>query len=82
MLRLRQHYPDADIICTLGSMDVVQKGSEWPGYMRTAVEELKDPKIFTYCFAYKNTPGHPKTAEQRQMAEELIAFIKTHIGWQ
>lgn len=78
---IRRHYPQANIICTLGSMDAVKTGSAWPGYIQTAVDELKDEKVFTYFFSYKNTAGHPKTREQQQMANELIQFIDQHIVW-
>lgn len=79
--RIRQHYPHAYIICTLGPMDAVRTGSEWPGYIQTAVKTLNDKKVFTYFFAYKNSHKHPKVAEQQQMANALIEFIKTHIDW-
>lgn len=79
--RIRDHYPGAYIICTLGSMDVVKEGSVWPDYIQAAVAALNDQKVLTYFFACKNTPGHPKVAEQQQMADSLIAFIKKHIQW-
>lgn len=79
--KIRQVYPKAQIICMLGSMDITRDGSPWPGYVRKAVQELHDPRIFTFFVPYKNTPGHPKTEEQRAMAEKLIAFIDKTIKW-
>ncbi len=79
--RLRIHYPAAAIICTLGSMDAVRPGSVWPGYIEKAVKELNDKNVFTCFFPYKNTQGHPKTLEQKQMAAQLIEYIDRHIRW-
>ena len=78
---IRGKYPKASLICALGSMDATQTGSPWPGYIEKAVKELKDRKIYTHFFPYKNTPGHPKVAEQQQMADSLIAFIDENIKW-
>jgi lysophospholipase L1-like esterase len=78
---VRRVYPKARIICMLGNMDITREGSPWPGYVQKAVEELNDQRIFTLVVPYKNTPGHPKTEEQKAMAETLIAFIDSHINW-
>ncbi len=78
---IRSTYPKAQIICMLGSMDITKEGSPWPGYVEKAVAELKDPKIFAYIAPYKNTPGHPKVKEQKELADGLINFMKRHIQW-
>jgi len=78
---IRNKYPKASIICVLGSMNATEKGSPWPGYIENAVEGLSDTKIFTHFFPYKNTPGHPKVADQKVMADELIDFIDKNIKW-
>lgn len=78
---IRSKFPQAQIICALGSMDATQTGSPWPGYIVKAVKELKDRKIYTHFFPYKNTPGHPKVAEQQEMADSLITFIDQYIKW-
>jgi len=79
--KLRNKYPNAHIICALGNMDATKEGSPWPGYVQQAVEQLGDPKIYTHFFKYKNTDGHPKVAEQKAMADSLIAFIDKNIQW-
>ena len=81
VLKIRAKYPKASIICALGSMDATQKGSRWPGYIETAVKGLGDSKIYTHFFPYKNTGGHPKVAEQKAMADDLIGFIDKNIRW-
>ena len=78
---IRTKYPKASIICVLGSMNATEKGSLWPGYIEKAVEGLSDAKIFTHFFPYKNTSGHPKVAEQKIMADDLIDFIDKNIKW-
>lgn len=62
-------------------MDATGEGSPWPGYVQAAVDQLHDQKIYTHFFAYKNTPDHPKVAEQKAMAESLISFIEKTIKW-
>jgi len=78
---IRTKYPQASIICVLGSMNATQQGSPWPGYIETAVKGLSDPKILTHFFPYKDTPGHPKVAEQKIMGDDLIDFIAKNIKW-
>ncbi len=78
---IRAKHPNATIICALGSMDATKSGSKWPNYIVKAVENLKDKKIYTHFFEYKNTPGHPKVNEQKAMADSLIAFIDATIKW-
>jgi hypothetical protein len=79
--KLRDKYPKAHIVCVLGNMDATREGSPWPGYVQQAVMLLNDAKIYTHFFKYKNTPGHPKTSEQKDMAVSLINFIEKKIKW-
>jgi hypothetical protein len=78
---IRNKYPDSYIICCLGNMDATREGSPWPGYIRKAVSYFDDPKMFTCFFKYKNTDGHPKVFEQKEMADSLIAFIQKNVKW-
>ena len=78
---IRKVYPNAHIICALGSMDATREGSPWPGYVETAVKQLADPKVYTCFFPYKNTGGHPKVSEHKVMANQLIDFIDKNIKW-
>lgn len=78
---IRGKYPQAHIIAALGSMDITQKGSPWPGYVQKAVASLEDDKIYVHIMPYKNTPGHPRVEEQQQMANSLIKFIEQEIEW-
>jgi hypothetical protein len=78
--QLREKYPNANIICMLGNMDVTYTDL-WPGYVTQAVQELNDAKIFAHFVPFKGTGGHPSVAEHHLMAESLIGFIETNISW-
>ena len=78
---LRTHYPDVEIICALGNMDITRSGSPWPGYVKTAVSRMNQPpfsdaKIHSLIFPFKNTGGHPTVSEQKAMADLLVEFIE------
>ncbi len=81
LVRIRDKYPNAPIICVLGNMDASRENSPWPGYIAAAVAALGDKKIYTHFFPYKGRPGHPNPAEQQAIAESLIHFIEQHINW-
>lgn len=78
---VRGKYPAAKIICMLGNMNVTEDGSVYPGYVTEAVSKLNDANIYTLFVPYKKTPGHPKTKEQKVLADALIAFIDNNIKW-
>ena len=78
---IRQHYPQAHIICMLGNMDATQEGSKWPSLVQKAVSNLNDQQIYTHFVSYKNTPGHPTIKEQEVIANSLIQFIDNNIVW-
>ena len=78
---IRAKYPFAKIICSIGSMDASKKGSKWVTYIKEAIKQKSDPKIFLLVYPYKQTPGHPKVKEQKKMANLLISFISKHQLW-
>jgi len=79
--KIRSHYPQANIICTLGSMDAVKNGSKWRDFIEMAVCKMKDQKIFTHYMPYNNSKGHPSILDHQQMAKSLIKFIDQNIKW-
>ena len=79
--KIRGHYPNATIICALGSMDAVKDGEPWKGYVQQAVDHLKDPKTLTYFFPFNGTHRHPKKAEHQILADSLSAFIDRNVKW-
>ena len=79
--KIRNHYPQANIICTLGSMDAVKNGSKWRDFIELAVRNMKDQKIFMHYMPYNNSKGHPSISDHQQMANSLIKFIDQNIKW-
>ncbi|MGB0879012.1 MAG: SGNH/GDSL hydrolase family protein [Polaribacter sp.] len=78
---LRNHYPKATIICSLGSMDAAKEGSKWMEYIKTAVTNLNDKKIYTHFMPYIKSTVHPSIQDQQVMANSLIQFIDKNIEW-
>ena len=75
---LYRHYPNATYICMLGNMDITEKGSPWPAYVREAVSSVRKmyhANIIDLVVPYKDTPGHPNKKEQRKLAHSLIQEI-------
>jgi hypothetical protein len=81
VVKIRNHYPNANIICTLGSMDAAKKGSKWIGYIEKAVTNLNDKKIFTHIMPYIQGTTHPSIKNHEEMADSLIQFINKNIEW-
>lgn len=83
--RIRALYPEAYIVCALGSMDATRTGSKWPGYVRSAVAQLQrerdDRRIDTIFFEFNGFHGHPRVAQHQANAERLAAFIRAKMGW-
>lgn len=71
---LRSHYPNATFILMT---TVLCHDKEWDNAIEEARQELGDNKIYHYLFTRNGraTPGHPRIAEQQEMAEELTRFI-------
>ena len=78
---LRGKYPNASIICSLGSMDAAKEGSKWIGYIEKSVANLKDKTIYTHFMPYIEATAHPSIKDQEEMANSLIQFIDNTIDW-
>jgi hypothetical protein len=85
VLTIRSIYPDAFIICALGSMSAVRPGSVWPGYISSVVERIKDEnkdrRIDTLFFDYDGLEKHPRVKHHRNNAAKLTDFIRTKSLW-
>jgi hypothetical protein len=81
IVNLRSNYPKANIICTLGSMDAAKEGSIWVEYIKLAVANLNDKKIYTHFMPYIKATAHPSIQDQEVMATSLIEFIDNNIDW-
>jgi len=82
---IRGKYPNAYIVCALGSMDAVKEGSKWPGYVTSAVARIKadnpQEKIDTLFFDFTGYTAHPRVKQHLANAEKLTAFIRQKMGW-
>jgi hypothetical protein len=83
--RIRQLYPHAYIVCSLGSMEATRPGSAWPGYVTSAVEQIrredKEARIDTLFFEFTGYGQHPRVKHHQANAAKLTAFIKEKMGW-
>lgn len=82
--KIRALYPKAYIVCALGSMDAVREGSKWPGYVRSAVDQMRqsgDQRIDTIVFPWNGFGGHPRVQQHQTNAALLTDFIRKKTGW-
>lgn len=82
---IRREYPHAQIICALGSMDATDQASKWPGYITSAVEQMKrenpGDKIDTVFFEFTGYGAHPRVRHHQANAVKLTAFVREKMGW-
>lgn len=82
---VRAKYPNAQIICALGSMDATKAGSPWPGYVEAAVANLAsagDNKLSTVVFPFNGYGQHPRVNQHMHNAELLKGAILQATGWE
>lgn len=83
--RIRALYPRAYIVCALGSMDATKQGSKWPGYISTAVEQIRqqsgDRNIDTLVFPFTGFSAHPRVSQHRANAALLTKLVRQKMGW-
>ncbi len=80
---IRAKYPNAEIICVLGSMDIMAN-EKWPNYVRAAVKDMQnngDKKIDTLFFEYTGYGHHPRIAQHKNNAKKLVEFIGHKMRW-
>jgi hypothetical protein len=76
--RLRRHYPSAKFVLTT---TVLMHDPQWDDILEVVASSFNNEagtKVVRTCRfkrAGKGTPGHPRMAEQQEMADELAAFI-------
>jgi hypothetical protein len=78
---IRVVYPNAHIVCALGSMDATKEGSPWPGYVTKAVTNLHDSNVHTLFFPFTGKAGHPRVDDNEKMAKILIDYIERNVQW-
>ena len=81
---IRERYPAALIVATLGSMDATKKGSPWPGYIEEAISRLqntrKDENLAVLFFPFEEYGRHPRVQHHQKNAERLASFIEGRMG--
>jgi hypothetical protein len=82
---IRGKYPEAYIVCALGSMDATKEGSKWPGYITTSVARMKQEnpkeKMDTIFFEFTGYGAHPRVKQHQANAAKLTAFIQQKMNW-
>ncbi|MHC5094757.1 MAG: GDSL-type esterase/lipase family protein [Planctomycetota bacterium] len=72
--------PDVDIVLALGSMNATDEGKPWPGYIRSAIDILRndygDYKVTECIFPYDGLAKHPDLQAHVAMASQLTAHIQ------
>ena len=82
--KIRALYPQAQLICALGSMDATQN-NKWPNYVSQAVANMHqagDKKVHTLFFEFTGYGQHPRVAQHKDNATKLVAFIREKMNWQ
>lgn len=76
LMALRNKYPLAHVVCCT---TLLCHDEAWDKAIGKAVREIGDEKITQYIFRRngKGTPGHLRIPEAEEMAEELVAYIRT-----
>jgi lysophospholipase L1-like esterase len=77
---LRSKQPYAYIVCMFPNM---YRDTKWDGYLTSAVAQYKQATGDNRVYSLINqgiTPGHPREAEQRMMADALSNLIETQLN--
>lgn len=84
---IRQHYPNADIICLTSPMANDGLATILKRYLTGITAHINaagDQKVFKYFFSkqyHHGCGGHPDMEEHGLIANELTAYIKQVEGW-
>jgi hypothetical protein len=77
---IRTQHPQAFIICMFTNM---YHDTKWDGYLTSAVTQYRqatgDSRVYS-LITQAVTPGHPREAEQRMMADALGNLIETQLN--
>jgi hypothetical protein len=85
--RLRNYYPKATIICLTSPMADASLVAVLKKYLSSLIAFMNkkgDKKIYAFFFSkryYNGCGAHPDINEHKQIANELIPFIKKVTGW-
>jgi hypothetical protein len=77
--QLRRRHPDAKLVLLIGGMSAWKEQPAIPQALTAAVRRLRsegDAQVWTYTFQAFSW-AHPRIDVHEQMADELVAFLKT-----
>ncbi len=81
---LTKHYPNAQFVSVLGSMDAT-KNTKWPGYVKRAIEQIKRKnnkiKIDMTLFDFNGYKKHPRVQQHVANADKLSRHIESLMNW-
>ena len=82
---LRTAYPEAHVVCALGSMSAARKGSKWIGFVEKAVAQIREQdktaKIDSVIFLNNGQGSHPRADRHKEMAKKLTDLINAKVTW-
>ena len=86
LTRVRGNYPNAIIVCAAGPSGADEKFVTQTNYLQAIVKQFKKNNKQVFYFAFKpfsmnGSDWHPNVAEHKNMADELIPFLKTIAHW-
>lgn len=87
LVRLRQVYPSAHILCTNGPMLSGADLSTLRGYLTNVVAAMADPKISTFQITPQDGSDgygcdwHPSAARHQKVALDVEAALRDALGW-
>ena len=83
---VRKNYPKAIIVCAAGPSGTGEKFNTQRNYVQAVVNTFQKNNKWVYYFAFSpvgmnGSDWHPNVAEHKNMADELIPFLKTIAHW-
>jgi hypothetical protein len=60
---------------SLGNIDATKQGSKWLGYIITAIEQLKDTKIYQVISPFKDKSSHSKRDQQEPTVNNWLNLL-------
>jgi lysophospholipase L1-like esterase len=81
---LSKHYPNAQFVSVLGSMDAT-KSNKWPSYVKRAIKQVEQKndklKIDMTLFDFNGYKKHPRVQQHVANADKLSRHIKSLMNW-
>jgi lysophospholipase L1-like esterase len=84
--RIRKNYPSAKIVCLAGPCSPGDEWNKTRSYVHLVVDEYKKTDNSTYYFEFSTfepngSDFHPNLEQHKNMANELVPFLKKLMNW-